>query len=242
LKLLITGAAGRIGSRFVKQHSQDYEFVLTDIRPPQDEAGHEWHIGNLADAEFVASLTDGIDAVIHLAADARMSAPWMDLIGPNILGSLNVFEAAYDAGVKRLVFASTVNTVTGYPPDQPVRVDWPTRPVTRYGATKCFGESLCHLYSSKGMSCIALRLGWVIDASRVMSDLDDEQHNIFVSYHDVLQVMELALHAPLDYGFRLYNVLGDNSVKRLDIQATIDELGYQPTSGVDMQRNIPEAG
>ncbi|MCL4863026.1 MAG: NAD(P)-dependent oxidoreductase, partial [Caldilineaceae bacterium] len=112
-KLLITGAAGRIGSFLTNQWKERYDLVLTDAHRPEETLGFPFIQADLSDFAAIRRLTEGIDTVIHLGADPRMEAPWETLLPSNVIGAYNVFEAAHQAGCRRLIFASSINAVFG---------------------------------------------------------------------------------------------------------------------------------
>jgi nucleoside-diphosphate-sugar epimerase len=104
---------------------------------------------------------DGADAVIHLAAEADPEASWTSLHPANVVGAYEVARAATDCGVRRLVLASSLQVVSGYPEGIERRAKDPPRPVNLYGATKAWAEALgAWVASTSGTSVIALRLGF----------------------------------------------------------------------------------
>src|SRR5262249_35803904 len=115
-KVLITGAAGRIGSFLTGWLADSYALSLTDVRAPENTHGFPFNAGDIADLDALRPLFQGNDTVVHLAADPNMEAPWESLLPRNIIGLYNVFEAAREAGCRRVIFASSVNAVFGYPP------------------------------------------------------------------------------------------------------------------------------
>ena len=119
------------------------------------------------DFDSFLAACQGVDCVVHLAADPRPDGDFhSSLLPSNIVGVYNAFEAASQAGCKRILFASSVHAMLGYP------IDWgeggtgeatnnslPPNPPNIYGATKAWGEALCRKYSnSDGLSCVALRV------------------------------------------------------------------------------------
>src|SRR5215475_13352798 len=138
-KILLTGAAGRIGTAYRKHADQQYSFRLVDIQPISDPDGHETMILDLADPDAARRACEGMDTVIHLAADPRTTAEfYQDLIGPNFKATYNIYRAAKDAGCARLIFASSVNAVGAYPHERQVRVTDAPCPGNVYGASKAF--------------------------------------------------------------------------------------------------------
>lgn len=78
----------------------------------------------------------------------------------NILATTYLFEAAVAAGCKRLIFASSAQTIEGYPVDRQITPGMQVMPANLYGVSKCYGEALCAFYAAKrGLSTIAIRIG-----------------------------------------------------------------------------------
>ena len=116
-KILLTGAAGRIGSFLANQWKETYELHLTDIRDPLETFGFPFTTANLSDYDVLSSLCEGVDTVVHMGADPSMEASWESLLPNNVIGTYNAFEAARQANCRRIIYASSVNAVLGYPTD-----------------------------------------------------------------------------------------------------------------------------
>src|SRR5688500_17081778 len=132
--VLLTGAAGRIGTAFREAHGERYRFRLADLHADllADTPGTDHEIVHLdiADAEACRKACAGINTVIHLAADPSPEADWENsLLANNIRGTMNVFRAAHEAGCWRVVFASSVHAVGGPQDDEAIADDAPPRPV-----------------------------------------------------------------------------------------------------------------
>lgn len=125
-----------------------------------------------SDYDKVLAAVQGVDAVVHLAADPSGDAEFESLLPRNIIAAYNIFNAAAAAGCSRVVMASTTQVMNGYGgADSPERrergignggVPWdaPVAPTNLYGASKAWGEALARVYStSHGLSCICVRLG-----------------------------------------------------------------------------------
>ena len=69
--------------------------------------GVECHLGNINDLESIKPAFEGIDSVVHLAADRRVHGDWNSVLENNIIGAYNVYEASKISKVKRVVFASS---------------------------------------------------------------------------------------------------------------------------------------
>ena len=161
LHVLITGAAGRVAS-ILRQHWGDrYRLRLADVRPVEDLDLHEEYVElDITDLEAFTTACEGIDTVLHLAADPSPKADfYQSLLSLNIIGGYNGFEAARRAGCRRLVFASSINAVLGYGQDgQAASWEVPIYPQNVYGATKCWGEALARAYDHEhALSCICVR-------------------------------------------------------------------------------------
>jgi nucleoside-diphosphate-sugar epimerase len=228
-KVLLTGAAGRIGS-FLTAHLADrYDFVLTDVRAPENTHGFPFTQANITELEAMLALCQGIDTVVHLAADPRMQAPWDSLLPNNIIGLYNVFEAAQQAGCRRVIFASSVNAAFGYPKDVQVRTDMPVRPLNLYGASKAWGEAVACFYADqKNLSAICLRFGWVVDRNSDWIRPDHPYLDIALTYQDLAKLVAASIEAPAELHFGIFHGVSNNRWKRLDISDARKLLGYEP--------------
>ncbi len=186
MKILITGIAGTIGSFLAPELGRDHDVYGLDLRPS------EWANAtqvDLCDADALPPVFEDMEVVIHLAADPRheVEIGWDALTNPNLIATAHMYDAAHDAGVRRVIFASSMHAMGGYEFDEPylsivsgrlddldpaaielVKGDDPARPDSRYGATKIFGESLGRYYTEGGnidrpdqrpMEVICVRLG-----------------------------------------------------------------------------------
>ncbi len=228
-KILLTGAAGKIGSYFHNTYAGEYEFVLTDIAEPADTKGAPFTQADLSDFDAVRPLFDGIDTVIHLGADPSMDASWESLLPNNVIAAYNVFEAARQAGCRRVVFASSINAVLGYPRDQQVHTSQPVYPINLYGATKCWGEALARYYSAAhGLSSLCLRFGAVQYRDSEWIHWDHEYVDIIQTMEDNAGLIAAAVEAGEDVLFGNFHGISDNQFKRLDMTDTKEILNYAP--------------
>src|SRR5947209_3594313 len=160
-RVLVTGAAGRIGSDFRRLYGDRYRLRLLDRRHIPVPAGHETLDGDLADLEMARRACAGMNTVLHLAADPNPSADfYQTLLSANIQATYNVFAAAKEARCRRVVFASSIHAVNAYPLDVQIHPDDPVRPGDMYGVTKVFGEATGAYFAYReGLSAIAVRIG-----------------------------------------------------------------------------------
>jgi nucleoside-diphosphate-sugar epimerase len=241
--VLLTGAAGRIGSAFRRAHGHDYHFRLADVRnvrladTPGD--GHEVLWLDVADAAACAAACAGIDTVIHLAADPSPEAEWEgSLLDNNIRGVVNVFRAASEAGCRRAIFASSVHAIGGYPPDTPIPDDAPPRPTNLYGASKAFGEAVAATYSTTGLSGIAIRIG-AYDAPWFYEERDPIAATAYVSPRDLNQLLIRCIETP-DIPYAVVAGVSANRRNRFDLVNTRLLLGYAPRDDGFAVLGLPE--
>jgi nucleoside-diphosphate-sugar epimerase len=228
-RILLTGASGRIGSFFTRAWVGKYDLLLTDLKSPLDAHGFPFVQADIADFDKIRPLFEGVDTVVHLAADHRTFATWEELHAPNIVGVRNVFEAALQAGCRRVVYASSINAVGGYPRDQQVHSDMPPRPLNLYGASKVWGEALaCYYADQRGLSSLCLRYGWVIE--RDSPDLNPERKGLErgITYNDLAKLFEAAIEADDSLRFGIFQGGSASNWRFLDITEARRVLGFEP--------------
>jgi uronate dehydrogenase len=224
-RVLITGAAGDIGSRLRVLLKPVYrQLVLSDrVRPPDLEADENFVATDLADAAAVEGLCRGIDGIVHLGGKS-IEGTWEEILQSNIVGAYNLFEGARKAGVKRIVFASSNHAVGFYPRTTTIPPDVIPRPDSRYGLSKVFGEGLGALYAMKhGIGVTSLRIGNVADAP-----VDARRLAIWLSPEDLVRLIRIGLERPGIVYEVMYGV-SDNARSWYD-NSHAYELGYAPQS------------
>ena len=151
-RLLLTGAAGEIGSvlRPALRGAAD-ALRWHDIKPIKDAAADEEVMtGDLVEPGVAEAAMQGVDCVIHLAGIPRETGGTPDqILSTNVVGTHRMFEAACQAGVKRFIFASSNHVIGFYRADRPVGPDVLLRPDGHYGLSKVFGEHMGRLYADK---------------------------------------------------------------------------------------------
>lgn len=233
-RLLLTGAAGRIGTAFRQLTEQQYAFRLVD-RPgvPIADAGTQEVVAtDLADLAACQAVCQGMDLVVHLAADPSPSADFYgSLLDNNIKAAYNIFRAAKDQGCQRVIFASSIQVVEGYPLDTQVHPEMPAKPMNLYAAAKLFGEAMCHYFAyAEGLSCIAIRVGAYggnRDYAAHPEEMDGRTLSAYVSPRDLTHLIVQCLEAP-DLPFAIFQAVSDNRFKRMDITTARRQVDYQP--------------
>jgi hypothetical protein len=243
--LVITGAAGRIGSFYRRRLREQgalgngqgqWRLRLVDVRSPEhvtpdDDVLAGETTGNLADLDVARRAVAGAHSVLHLAADPSPSADfYASLLERNVKATYNVLHAAAEAGVQRVVFASSINAVGGYPHHVQVRAEDVAWPGNVYGASKAWGEALCGAFvtQTKGrLSAIAVRIGGVTTRERIAAR-PGAWHAVAVTYEDLAHLFDCCLAAGPDVTFAVVNGVSHNRIPRLDLEATRRLVGYQP--------------
>lgn len=230
-RVLVTGAAGRIGRFFAEHSHQKYDLRLM-VREHHDTGGldafGEIVKGELSDLPRLKEYCAGIDTVVHMAGNPSANATWRPLLEANIIGTYHVFVAAKSAGCRRVIHASSIHAVSGYPADVQVKTSEPVNPGDLYGVSKCFGEALArYMAEQEGLSAIALRIGAFqpIETARTPERL--RLLDAFVSHRDLNQLINRCIDVE-NLQFAIFNGLSDNRFKRLDISDARELVGYEP--------------
>jgi nucleoside-diphosphate-sugar epimerase len=212
-RVLLTGAAGGVAGLLLPGLVDEYDMVLTDRTPLAGGVQ-----GDLSDPAFVAEITNGVDAVVHLAGNPDPSATWDELQVPNV----EVVAAVLAAGVSRVVLASSGHAMGQYVAARrvPVEPDWPAAPCCSYGATKVFAEALgrAHAYRT-GTTVVSLRLGATSAEPMATSALGS-----WLGPADLRELVRCGLRA--DVGFAVVHGMSANTRGDWDLR---NAIGYQPS-------------
>lgn len=202
-------------------------------------------LADVSDFGAVQRAVEGMEVVVHLVADPDGQSGWESVLTNNIVGAHNIFEAGRLAGVKRVVYASTNQVVFGYRADEryqplfaqpfdpagvetlrPIDHTLPTRPLNDYACSKVFGGALAHMYAYRhGLSCICLRIGWVVPDDRVPQP---RARSLWCSQRDIVQLVERCINAPESLRFDIFFGQSNNRYNLVDIQHAREVLGYAP--------------
>jgi uronate dehydrogenase len=227
-KILVTGAAGGVGTRLRKLMKGLYPSIRwSDIRKPDDVGADEDFVtADLADLAAVEKIVAGVDGIVHLGGYS-IEGPWDTILQSNIIGTYNIFEAAHRAGVKRVVFASSNHALGFYPRAQRVGVNVTVRPDSRYGVSKAFGEAIGALYADKhGLRVTCLRIGNVGDAP-----VDQRRLAIWLKPEDLVQLIRIGLEHR-DIHFEIFYGASDNADAWWD-NSNARRFGYKPQGKAD---------
>jgi nucleoside-diphosphate-sugar epimerase len=248
-KLLITGATGKVGSRFVSRilaKQYDVRILVRDAAKASALAGlgAEVVIGDLNDAATLPPAVKDIDAVIHIAAFFRSFTDNEGIIKTNHAGTVALAHASIAAGVKRFIFTSTGNVYgSGYQhpakEDDPVNINDPRA----YSSSKIAAEQeLISLHKRQGFDVRVLRLGFVYGNSdphieeiipllkRMKRHSGSRMH--MVHHLDVAQALTLLLHTDGLNG-EIFNVADDAPITLYELADSVGQAAnaFDPAEG-----------
>ena len=256
-KVLITGVYGLIGGAVYRRLTASPDaydvYGLARRRKPSarvttderiDIPDDRFHLSDLSDLDQLTGILEGIDVVVHMAADPDPGAPWESILNSNIIGTYNTFEASRLAGVKRVIYASSGQATLGYRHDEPYKAisegryddvpeeiplvghRSPTRPMNIYGSSKVWGEGLARSYADvHGLSCLAIRLGWVVAEDRPPYPT---ARDVWCSCRDTARLVACCIDAPDDLRFDIFYCMNDDRYRWVDIDHARKVVGWVP--------------
>lgn len=226
MKVLVTGSSGLVGRYLAPALAQRHEVVGYDRRA--GGADVPTVIGELGDLAALRAALDGAEVVVHLAATPGENGFVDNLVPNNIVGCYNVFEAAAAAGVRRVVYASSVHTIMRYPRERPVEIDDPVRPITLYGASKVFAEAAGRYYFERGcFEFVGVRIGWFLPDDDARLRRDRCARALWLSPRDGVDLFTRAVERP-DLGFAVVFATSRNDPQWCSLRAARELLGYEP--------------
>ena len=227
-KLVLTGAAGRLGS-YLREPltAMCDELVSTDIAEDIGALypGEIYEKADLANFEDMLRVLEGAEMVVHMGAFADEGS-FDQIVGPNIIGAYNVWEAAHRHNVRRVVYGSSIHAVGMYPKTEFIGTDAPHRPDTFYGLAKCFAEDLGRMYWDKrGLESVHMR---ILSCAQVTSA---RALGSWLSYGDLIQLVQRCIEAPVS-GFSIVYGVSDNDRAPVDNSAA-GFLGFRPKDNAE---------
>lgn len=224
-RLLITGAAGGVGSALWPQLRDAYELRLFDLAPTAGSPSDvETVIGDITDGDALRAAMSGVSAVVHLAGNRFASATWAELVQPNLVGVHAVLAAAEDVGVPRVVLASSCHASGLYDVERVSGVDptWLPRPCCPYGVSKVYAETAARFFAERTeLQAICLRLGAV--SERPVGAIGVP---FWLSHGDLARAFVGALGTTVRYG--TYFAGSANARTRWNLEPGERDLGFVP--------------
>ncbi|WP_224815931.1 NAD(P)-dependent oxidoreductase [Hasllibacter sp. MH4015] len=227
-KIVLTGAAGRCGTILRPAlAAMCEELVSSDITDDIGElAANETYVkADLADHASIAALMDGVEMVCHFGAIVD-EGPFEELLGPNFIGSYNVWESAQKAGARRIIYASSIHAVGMHPRNSCIGIDAEHRPDTFYGLAKCFTEDLGRMYWEKrGIESVHLR---ILSCAPVKNA---RALGTWLSDGDLVHLVERAIDTPTTGFSVIYGVSANDRAPVDNSKAAY--LGYRPRDNAE---------
>ena len=215
-KVLITGSGGVIGS------------VLTEGLP-HDTTDFDLPESNVLDFPHLLEKARGHDVIVHLAWNKKKD-DWLTegLDTENIQGNFNVYEAAQQAGVKRVIIASSVHADDFVGPNVAAPLDpyaLPT-PDSPYGASKCMIEALGRYYAhGKGLEVVCIRFGG-INRDDKAPDSPQSERQVWLSQRDCVSLVTACIQAEsVPNGYAIVYGISDNQDK---VHNLTNPFGWHP--------------
>jgi len=241
MKILVTGATGKVGSRLAKRLAQRGDQVRALVRDPTRaaelrEARIELAQGDLLDMDSLAAAVRGVDAVVHCAAFFRGATP-EQAHAVNDLGTQNLAGTARAASVRRFIFTST-SLVYGSNGGRLAREDDPCAPTAAYPVSKLAAERF--LLAVEGLDVRILRLPFVYgdgdphieEAIPMMRGFSPTQRMSIGHHADVAQAVARLLDASAP-SYRVYNVVDDEAPELATLFASV---GSPPPDGSNAEK------
>jgi nucleoside-diphosphate-sugar epimerase len=230
LRVVLTGAAGRIGRTVSEVLAERWDLVRTDREAKAaDVDGVE--VLDVTDLDACQAAFDGADAVVHLAGNPSPDATFDELLPPNLVGPYAVAQAADDARVRRLVLASSLHAVSALPLSVQRRSGDQPRPANLYGATKAWSEAVgAWTAATTATSVVALRIGYFA-VDRPPTDAALQERTAWLSGRDAAELVRAAVEADLPPGvdgFVVANGVSANRHNVVDLEQTRRAIGYAP--------------
>lgn len=238
MKIGITGAEGHIGTLLREGLGSAFEITSFTLRVTDFDSTP----ADLSDHSAIEGIFNGLDAVVHLAADPEPNGSWESMLRNNISATYNVLEECRRAGVKKVVFATTNHTqhgdTMGSEPDELdeskrrlLKLSDPLNPTSLYGVSKSTGEQLGRYFSTHhGLQFVGLRIGSTGGSDRPTGEqpksTDSYNMAMFISKRDMVQAVTLALKIETD--FLIAYAISNNDSRIFDLAETNEKLGFYP--------------
>lgn len=232
-RVLVTGASGAIGTpvcaHLVERGHQVRGFALEANADLADSV-----IGDLSDLDKVREAVADVDTVIHLGAYPN-NADFLDvLLEPNVRGLYHVCAAAVEAGVERLVIASSLQVISGLKKEGLIRIEDGAAPTNHYALSKVWAEDLGEMYARvHELSVVLVRIGWFPRNTEEARRLAKYEHgpSVYFSHGDAAHFFARCVESPTPGPGESLTVFATSQpadTPRLDLDPARTNLGYKP--------------
>lgn len=228
MKLVLTGAAGRLGSYLREPLAAMADSLVSSDLADDVGAlfpGETYVKADLSELDAILALTKDADMIVHFGAYGDEGS-FDTILGPNIVGAYNIWESAYRNKVRRVVYASSIHAVGMHPKTDFIGTDAPHKPDTFYGLAKCFSEDLASLYWDKRqIESVCMR---ILSCAQVTSA---RALGSWLSYDDLIHLVERAINTPVT-GFSVVYGVSNNDRTPVD-NAAASFLGFRPKDNAE---------
>lgn len=229
VSILYTGGTGRMGTVLREGLEGRYDDVRLFARsqPEKTFRNERVYLGDLADFESLREACQRVDVLLHFGgiADER---EFEEILENNIAGTYSAFEAARQAGVRRIVYASSNHIIGFYPTNEIIDELQPVRPDSFYGVSKVFGEALGRLYHDKwGLEIVNLRIGSFRDEPD-----DKRQLSTWLSHPDGVELVRRSIESP-NVGYEVVLGVSANDRKWWDYSRGAEAIGWVPQDNAE---------
>lgn len=230
--VLVTGSSGRIGRAVVAELQTRGQRVRGFDRAATPGLA-DMIVGDLTDAGTVRRTMEGVQTLIHLAATPDDADFLAEIVPNNIIGVHHVLESAQQAGVRRMILASSGQVVWYQRFAGPVPVSTEVLPTPRYwyAAAKLFLEGAGRSFAEKfGMEVLAVRLGWCPRTKEQVEEIraSDWAQDVYLSPRDAGRFFACAVEAKLDARFAIVYATSRPVRQLMYDLGSAKRLGYEP--------------
>jgi len=220
--ILITGAAGDVGTHLRRELAGKYKIRASDLRDLKESfKGQRFARADISRMSDAMRITKGVDAIVHLGGYS-VEGPWEGILSANIVGCYNIFEAARRNGVKRILFPTSNHATGFYRRNHTIDHRVYPKPDSRYGVSKVFGEALASLYADKyGMEMFCMRIGNVNP-----TPIDKRRLSLLFTPRDLAQLVTIGIEHP-KIRFEIVYGVSKNTRNWYD-NSNARRLGYRP--------------
>ena len=210
-KIVLTGASGRLGSYLREPLSYKAEkLVSLDIKPIGKTLKNEqFELADLSNYPEIERVLEGTNVVVHFAALSN-EGPFEKILEANIVGAFNIWKAAQEHRIKRIIFASSIHSVGMHKSTSMINSNVMHRPDTFYGLSKCFGEDLGRMYWDKfAIECLCIR---ILSCAKVNSN---RALGTWLSYDDLVRIVVQSIEIT-GLGFEIIYGVSNNKRSPVD--------------------------
>lgn len=222
-RVLITGAAGRIGGLLLERlPALGWDVSGCDRLPANGVTS-----ADICNAVDMRGAMRGCDSVIHLAGTPNANPGWDTVNRLNIHGTRTVLEAARNEGLAQVIYASSIHTIGGLPADTPFAPDLPAVPSGIYGLSKTASEGLLQVYAAKTeLRCISLRI-----CSFRPEPSNRRELRTWLGYDDTVHLADRCLADETPGYQMIWGVSANERLRKVD--PTAERIGYRPTQNAE---------